>query len=380
MSAFSSSDVLFSLTNSGPPHAMATLTTLDLRCSKLDSRAIIAIIQNAPRLRAINLKGVQSVTSSVLYYLATCSKHLESLDISGCWNVSIEDVRSYVENLDHEGAARFKVLRSNGLHFRNEGLILADPLTPLFDKLCNLETLSLQGCRQIPSIMLISACEALSSQSRTSTIRHLNLSRCTGLRADIFPAMSGLFPELRYLELAGMPGMFQENSPSDRTAFNRFLETLPKLEKLDVEETCGTCLDDSTLRILARASNLTHLQIGFASKITPGAMIGVIRDCPTLRVFEADVSLISPVNDYADIPEHSSQWCGHPRIPISSSRGRQIIPDRLQSNLSCRLPSSRRHIAPTRWMYRIRSYSNGLLPIRPTEEGGSQNILVMEEG
>ena len=359
---------------------MTTLTTLDLRCSKLDSHAIIAIIQNAPRLRAINLKGVQSVTSGVLYQLATCCKDLESLDVSGCWNVSIDDVQSYVESLDDKAAPGFKILRLAGLTFRTEGLVPVDSLNPLFDIFSSLETLSLQRCRQITSAMLISACQALSSQSRTSTIRHLNLSGCTGLRADIFSAMSGLFPELRYLELAGMPGMFQENSPSDRTAFNRFLETLPKLEKLDVEETCGTCLDDSTLRILARASNLTHLQIGFASKITPGAMIGFIRDCPTLRVFEADVSLISPVNDYADIPEHSSQWCGHPRIPISSSRGRQIIPDRLQSNLSCRLPSSRRHIAPTRWMYRIRSYSNGLLPIRPTEEGGSQNILVMEEG
>jgi F-box/leucine-rich repeat protein 2/20 len=275
---------------------MATLTTLDLRCSKLDSRAIIAIIQNAPRLRVINLKGVQSVTSGVLYRLAACSKDLESLDVSGCWNVSIDDVRSYVECLDHDVAARSKVLRLNGLHFRNEGLFPAPPLVPLFDILRNLETLSLQGCRQIPSIMLISASETLSSQSRKSTIRHLNLSRCTSLRADIFPAMSGLFPELRYLELAGMPGLFQENSQSDRTSFNRFLETLPNLEKLDIEETCGTCLDDSTLRILARAPNLTRLQIGFASKITPGAMINFIRDCPTLKVFEADVSSFRPMD------------------------------------------------------------------------------------
>jgi F-box/leucine-rich repeat protein 2/20 len=359
---------------------MATLTTLDLRCTKLDSRAIIAIIQNAPRLRGINLKGVQSVTSEILLHLATCCKDLEALNVSGCWNVSIDDVRSYVETLEEKAAAGFKVLRLAGLSFRTAGLIPADSLNPLFDIFSSLETLSLQRCRQITSAMLITACEALSSQSRISTIRHLNLSGCTGLRADIFPVMSGLFPELRYLELAGLPSLFQENSQSDRTAFNRFLETLPKLEKLDVEETCGTCLDDSTLRILARAPNVTHLQIGFASKITPGAMIEFIRDCTTLRVFEADVSLISPVNDYADIPEHSSQWRGHPRISISSSRGRQIIPDRLQSNLSCRLPTSRRDIAPTRWIYRIRSYSYGLLPIRPAEESSHQSILVVEEG
>jgi F-box/leucine-rich repeat protein 2/20 len=296
MSAFSSSDILSSLANSGSPHAMATLTTFDLRCSKLDSRAIIAIIQNAPRLRAINLKGVQSVTSEVLYYMATCSKALESLDVSGCWNVSIDDIQSYVESLDEKAAPGFKILRLAGLTFRTEGLVPVDSLNPLFDILSSLETLSLQRCRQITSAMLITACEALSSQSRTSTIRHLNLSGCTGLRADIFPAMSGLFPELRYLEVAGMPGLFQENSQSDRTSFNRFLETLPNLEKLDIEETCGTCLDDSTLRIFARAPRLTHLQIGFASKITPGAMINFIRDCPTLKVFEADVSSFRPMD------------------------------------------------------------------------------------
>jgi len=272
---------------------MATLTTLDLRCSKLDSRAIIAIIQNAPRLRAITLKGVQPVNSEVLSHLATYCKDLDSLDLSGCWNVYIDDVRSYIESLDEKAAAEFKALRLNGVPFRNESLIPAEhTLNPLFDRLHNLEILSLQKCQHITSSMLVRACEALHHQSRTSTIQHLNLSGCPGLRADIFPAMSGLFPELRYLQLAGMPALFQENSQSDRTAFNRFLETLPKLEKLDIEQTCGTCLDDSTLRILARATNLTHLQIGFASKITPGAMIDFIRDCTTLRVFEADVSII----------------------------------------------------------------------------------------
>jgi F-box/leucine-rich repeat protein 2/20 len=286
-----SSDILSSFTSSGSLHAMATLTILDLRCSKLETHAIISIIQNAPRLRVFNLKGVQSVASEALNNLATYSKDLESLDVSGCWNVCLEDVQSYIEYLDEKAAAGFKVLRLNGLHSRTEGLIPADSLDPFFDRLSNLETLSLQGCRHIPSAILITACERLRSQSRQSTIRHLNLSGCTALRADIFPAMSGLFPELRYLELAGMPGLFQENSQSDRTAFNRFIETLPKLEKLDIEETCGTCVDDSTLRILARAPNLTHLQIGFASKITPGAMIDFIRACPTLQVFEADVSL-----------------------------------------------------------------------------------------
>lgn len=291
MGAFSSWNILPSSANSGTPHALATLATVDLGCSKIDNRTITAIIQNAPRLRVINLKGVQAVNLDVLQCLAACSRVLESLDISGCWAISLEDVRSYVEMLNEKCAAGLKVLRLAGVGSRTEGAIPADLLVPVFDRLLNLETLSLQGCRHLLSPMVKVACDTLRSQSRVSAIRHLNLSGCTQLRADMFSALSGFLPELRYLELAAMPAMFQENSQSDRTAFNRFLETIPKLERLDIEETCGTCLDDSTLRILAKAPYLTHLQIGFASKITPGAMVDFIRSCPTLKVFEADVSL-----------------------------------------------------------------------------------------
>lgn len=294
MSALSSADILSALGHPGSPSAMANLTTLDLRCSNLENRAIIAIIQNAPRLRSINLTGVKSVDLETLQHLATCSRELNSLDLSGCRDVYINDVRSYIETLDEKAAAGFKALRLNGCHYRNGGRSEGDfTLNPFFDRLHNLEELSLQNFPILHSSALIRACEGLHNQSRTSTIRHLNLSRCMFLEADIFPAMSGLFPELRYLELAATWRSLHENSHSDRTAFNRFLETLPKLEKLDVEGLHGTCIDDSTLKILARAPNLTQLNIGFATNVTPGAMISLIRDCPKLRVLEADVSLIS---------------------------------------------------------------------------------------
>jgi hypothetical protein len=301
---------------------MPTLTTLDLRCSSINSPAIVAIIQNAPRLRLINLKGVHAVNWDVLQSLATCSKALESLDVSGCRHVSLEDVRSFVDILDDDCAAGLRILRLAGVSVRTESSLSADLLAPIFERLRGLQTLSLQRCRQLSSKVLIDACQALRSTGLPSSIRHLNLSGCVSLRGDIFPAMTGLFPELRYLELAGMPHLFQENSQSDRTAFNRFLQSLPRLERLDIEETCGTCLDDSTLRVLAKVPQLSHLQIGFASKLTPEAMVDFIRDCPTLRTFDADVSCRLLCLTSANPPEHSSQWCGYTGISTMSPRKR----------------------------------------------------------
>ena len=104
--------------------------------------------------------------------------------------------------------------------------------------------------------------------------------------------MTGLFPELRILELASIPRMFEGNSRLDKTVFNAFLSSLPLLEKLDLDETCGAGgFDDDTLQNLANASCLTHLNIGFAARVSPEAMVQFIRNRPTLRVFEADVSL-----------------------------------------------------------------------------------------
>lgn len=312
-------DLLPSLARFGLAQAMPTLTTLGLQCCKIDSHTIIAVIKNAPRLRRINLKGVQTVNLDVLYCLASYSKMLESLDVSGCWHISLEDVRSFVDLLDDDSAGRLNTLRLAVVHSKTEGPIPADLLVSVFGRLRNLETVNLQGCRQLLSTMLIAACEGLRMQSRTSAIRHLNLSGCTGLRADVLLSMNGLFPELRYLEMAGMLAFFQENSRSDRTAFNRFLQSCPFLERLDIEETAGTSVDDSTLRTLARMSHLTHLQIGFASSITPEAMVGFIRGCPSLQVLHADVSICIPGLSWADVSEHSSKRRSDSRIPTIAS-------------------------------------------------------------
>lgn len=104
--------------------------------------------------------------------------------------------------------------------------------------------------------------------------------------------MTGLFPELRILELASIPRMFEGNSRLDRIVFNALLSSLELLEKLDLDESCSAGgFDDGTLQILANASCLTHLNIGFAGRVSPEAMVQFIRNRTTLRVFEANVSL-----------------------------------------------------------------------------------------
>ena len=296
MDALTSSTLLSSLStlssDSTTPLPLTKLTTVDLRgCKSLTPDAIIAIVSNAPQLRDVNLKGVQAVNRDVLRCL-TALDSLESVDVSRCRGIDLEDVYRSLLRLDPKVASQLKVLRFAGLRPSATPRGSPDLLCLIFDKLSSLQCLDLQGCDSISNSVLISACDELRRKARISPIRHLILSRCTLLRPEIFPAMTGLFPELRILELASIPRMFEGNSRLDKTVFNAFLSSLPLLEKLDLDETCGAGgFDDDTLQNLANASCLTHLNIGFAARVSPEAMVQFIRNRPTLRVFEADVSL-----------------------------------------------------------------------------------------
>jgi hypothetical protein len=292
MSTLHVAELIAGLSESSSKCLFTNLTTLDMRGYKdTDSSLIEAIIEQAPRIRTVNLRGVQVVDTGVLRTIAGFCHYTESLDISGCSAITTGGLWRFVDELSRDQATRIKVLRLGGLRAPRRDGHGRFALRYLFLKLVNLEVLDLRGCWEISNESFIEACETLSTKSRTSTIRHLVLSGCTLLRADIFPAMNDLFPELRYLELASMPHLFEENSKRDRTRFDTFLRSTPNLEKLDLDDTCNEgVLDDSILRTLTKTSRLTELRIGSATHITSEAMVRFIRDCPTLRVFHADVS------------------------------------------------------------------------------------------
>jgi hypothetical protein len=298
LDALTSSELFSSLSILGSdgtsPPVFSKLTHIDLRgCRTLDSIAIIAMVTNARQLREINLKGVQAVNRNVLQCLASVAQSLESLDISRCRGIKVEDMCNFIKGLDKDTATQLKVLRFAGLRISTDPMTSAALFSLIFERLPNLKVLDLQGCSSISSNDLINACDELRKEGRTSPIQHLILSNCILLRAEIFPAMTGLFPELRILELASVPRMFEGNSRQDRIAFNVFLQSLPLLERLDLEDTCGAGgFDDSTLKILAKLPLLSHLKIGYAGRVSSEAMVQFIRDCPTLKVFEADVSAL----------------------------------------------------------------------------------------
>jgi F-box/leucine-rich repeat protein 2/20 len=238
------------------------------------------------------LKGVQAVSSEVIRALARSSHHLETLDVSRCWDISLCDILVFIKMLTAAQAARIRGLRISGL--KAYGTASADFLPLIMEKLVNLETLDLLGCTHIRDIDMVRACVALDNRQTPLTLRHLILSGCTSLSASIFGSMQGRFSALTRLELASLPDMFTENGEGERE-FHKFLEGLPSLEKLDLEGT-GTKggVNDKMLEALIPArgetSRLIDLQIGSAKGVTPEGMIRFIRACPSLRNFEADVS------------------------------------------------------------------------------------------
>jgi F-box/leucine-rich repeat protein 2/20 len=180
------------------------------------------------------LKGVQAVSSEVIRALARSSHHLETLDVSRCWDISLCDILVFIKMLTAAQAARIRGLRISGL--KAYGTASADFLPLIMEKLVNLETLDLLGCTHIRDIDMVRACVALDNRQTPLTLRHLILSGCTSLSASIFGSMQGRFSALTRLELASLPDMFTENGEGERE-FHKFLEGLPSLEKLDLEGT-----------------------------------------------------------------------------------------------------------------------------------------------
>jgi F-box/leucine-rich repeat protein 2/20 len=275
------------------PYGLPNLTSLDLRgCKSLDPETIQALICAAPKLRSINLKGVQAVTSEVAREMARSSKYLESLDVSRCWNISLCDICVFLRTITKDQAASIKVLRVGGL--KAYGTAAADILPLVMERLINLETLDLLGNTHIRDADISRACECLESRPIPSPLQHLVLSGCTSLSSSIFLSMHSLFSNLTRLELASLPEMFDENGQGDK-GFHKFLVTLPNLEKLDLEGTgVKGGVNDKMLEALScrkgGISRLTDLQIGWAKGVTPEGMIRFIRATPSLRVFVADVS------------------------------------------------------------------------------------------
>ncbi|KAG1886032.1 hypothetical protein F4604DRAFT_1877965 [Suillus subluteus] len=277
---------------SAPTIDFAYTQLLDLNltgCSALTTQALHNLVIHSPFLRSLCVKGLKVVDNTTFDVLALCP-HLTSL------NMSRYGLHRYANAvLGHHGQLALKELRLSGL----EG-IYDEVLGVLGRAAPSLEILDLSYSRSLHNSALEAFVACTEEEKSTESV--VLTAREAGREAHI--ACSNLahaVPCLELLELAGIGTAMKDEG------LVRLLETTPLLRKLDLEDDAD--ITDTVLSALTpsppRGSRsestqplqtgqaLEHLVVSFAVSISNEAFLSLIRNCPRLKVLEADSTSIS---------------------------------------------------------------------------------------
>lgn len=257
--------------------AMPNLTNLDLRGYTESSELLYGLVEDAPSLQSVTLKGVQAATPQLLEALA--QRPLERLDVSRCWSISLDDIASYVDAQSTDHASRLTHLRIAGLKGSGEDFMRLAGV-----RLTDLSVLDVQGCTGLTD----EAIEAYAKEQ--SSLSHLVLSGCAALSIVALRSLTTRLPRLTKLEMASMQQLFLLTRDSDPT-LEDLLRSTPLLQQLDLEGTGSYGgVTDRVLDALGELDDLVELKLGYAKRITPEGLIRLIRRAEHLRILEADVS------------------------------------------------------------------------------------------
>ncbi|OSD03353.1 RNI-like protein [Trametes coccinea BRFM310] len=302
------------------PHTR--ITTIDLQgCSALSTRSLHHLLIRSPSLEVLCVRGLPAVTNTTCTILATYCTKLVSLDMSRCSNLDGEGIRSLASSTLLRGETlRLKALKLGGLK-----RVTDEMMQRLGKAAPNLEVLDLSYARGlhnsgIDAFVSLTEEEAKDAESvqltareagrdptdtskhwkRITRLRHIALSSCPMLTDHACTHLAYAVPQLEFLELAGIGPDIRD------TGLVRLLETTPHIRRLDLEDACE--ITDTVLAALtpqpqtgtASASRnqpspppqtghaLEQLIISYAGNVTNDALLNLIRNCPRLRVLEAD--------------------------------------------------------------------------------------------
>ncbi|KAH7922798.1 RNI-like protein [Leucogyrophana mollusca] len=301
------------------------LTDINLQgCSSLSTQSLHNLLVHSPYLRTLCVKGLRSVTNATFDVLAQCPR-LTSLNLSRCVGIDGEGVRAFAAaSLARGDFLALKELRVSGLKGIND-----EVLATLGRAAPSLEVLDLSYCRSLHNsaleafvacteadkdieIVLLTARQAGRDSRemgrfprRVTALRHLVLSNCILLTDIACSNLAHAVPRLEFLELAGIGTEIKDDG------LVRLLETTPLLKKLDLED--ASDISDAVLAALTPSTRdaapsqqgatsdeppqtghaLEHLVVSYAISVSNDAFLALIRNCPRLRVLEADSTCVS---------------------------------------------------------------------------------------
>ncbi|KAG0707594.1 hypothetical protein DFH29DRAFT_995020 [Suillus ampliporus] len=308
---------------SAPTIDFAYTQLLDINltgCIALTTQSLHNLIIHSPFLRSLCIKGLKAVDNTTFDVIALCP-HLTSLNMSRCSNINGDGLRRYANAvLERQGQLALKELRLCGL-----GGIYDETLGVLGRAAPSLEILDLSYCRTLHNSALEAfvACteedrgvesvvltarevgrEARDNgryRRRITKLRHLSFSNCKLLTDIACSNLAHAVPRLELLELGSIGTAMKDEG------IVRLLGTTPLLRKLDLED--DPDISDAVLSALTPSPSdgsssgtteplqtgqaLEHLVVSYATNISNEAFLSLMRNCPRLRVLEADSTCIS---------------------------------------------------------------------------------------
>ncbi|ODO11219.1 hypothetical protein I350_01823 [Cryptococcus amylolentus CBS 6273] len=273
------------------------LETIDLQgCLGISSKDICSLVGRSGRLRRICLRSVPHVTVETLISILSNAPLLEELDVSYCSNILLPDIAHAFAHSSHH-SSRLRKLRMAGVN----GTFPGDIWTILTDSgvLPGLEVLDLQNC---PGLSESTFAPLLSSNpTALSSLTHLNLSS-TPLTPSIFTHLTHLLLNLQILQVARIHRFYDPDDDDDGHALAEMLKSMPKLRKVDLEDTAGMSgVCDLVLKAMTPGKyayedvdgelvvgmELEELNIGYGD-VTSEAVVDLIHGCKKLRVLDVD--------------------------------------------------------------------------------------------
>ncbi|EAQ89198.1 hypothetical protein CHGG_05817 [Chaetomium globosum CBS 148.51] len=256
-------------------------------CRNFKRSTLHMLLKSNNRLAHLNLTGLDAVNNATCKIVANYCPQLEVFNVSWCKNMDARGIAFVVE-----ACPKLKDLRAGEI--KGFGSI---PVAETIFRTNTLERLVLSGCEHLtdtalqtmvhgsdPEINLIDNRPLVPPRK----LRHLDLTRCTGLTDRGILSLSHFVPCLEGLQLSGIHTLTD-------AALEPILASTPRLTHLELEDLTqvSNALLSEHLAKAPCASGLEHLNVGYCENLGDDGLLPVMRACTRLRSVYMDNTRVS---------------------------------------------------------------------------------------
>lgn len=294
---------------------LPSLLHLDLRGARRFTESdLYHLFRITPNLRTVNLSGVKRLNADNLRALGSI-KSLNKVDLSRT-GINATQLREFFREMKDDHSMNMREFKCAGAQFvdNRSRKIVVD-----LARMTNLEVLDIGDSDLNDELVELWICKAMDSrygQGVSATLpqdvlslRHLRLSGCHSLTAASLKALTGKLPHLESLELANMPRFFRRPNRDrqelvrDRMIVANFFASLKSLKKIDLDD-FGTRDGGLTNEIMEALESEIIEEVFIAESgagVDVECMVGFVRRCKALRVFNVDVSMCALAEAQASV-------------------------------------------------------------------------------